>query len=132
MVVDGVGMSQRLCKICDDKFPVGDPRKWHDPQEWPEECNGHFRPGNVKSHQVMGDLKPYKSIITGEVIGGRKQHRDHLKAHGKIEVGNEKLKPPEYQAPKNLVQDLKRAYEACESGRGVSRPRFTERTFGNV
>lgn len=123
-------MSQRLCKVCDERYPVGDPRKWHDVNEWPEECNGHFRRDGGKSHQVMSDISPYTSVLTGEVIGGRKQHRDHLKAHGKIEVGNEKLKPPEYQAPKTLVQDLKRAYEACEAGRGEKRPRFTESSFG--
>lgn len=39
--------------------------------------------------QIVGDLKPYKSMITGEVIEGRKRHRDHLKAHGCIEVGND-------------------------------------------
>ena len=123
-------MSQRLCKICDEKFPVGDPRKWHDSNDWPEECNGHFRPSGSKSHQVMSDLKEYTSVITGERIGGRKQHRDHLKAHNMVEVGNEKIKPPQYQAPKNLVQDLKRAWERCEAGEGVKRPRYTESSFG--
>lgn len=42
---------------------------------------------------VMPDIKPYQSVITGEEIGGRRQHREHLKAHGCIEVGNEKLSP---------------------------------------
>jgi hypothetical protein len=36
------------------------------------------------------DIKPYKSPITGEVIGGRRQHREHLRDHGMIEAGNEK------------------------------------------
>ncbi len=43
-------------------------------------------------HNVIGDLNPYESIITGEMIGGRRQHRDHLKDHNCIEVGNEKSK----------------------------------------
>lgn len=42
---------------------------------------------------VMGDIKPYRSVITGEEIGGRRQHREHLKLHGCIEVGNEKMGP---------------------------------------
>ena len=42
---------------------------------------------------VMGDIKPYKSVITGEEIGGRRQHREHLKLHGCVEIGNEKLTP---------------------------------------
>lgn len=38
---------------------------------------------------VMGDIKPYQSMITGEVIESRSTHRAHLKQHGCIEVGNE-------------------------------------------
>ena len=43
-------------------------------------------------HSVIGDLDPYESIVTGEMIGGRRQHRDHLKDHNCIEVGNEQPK----------------------------------------
>ena len=43
-------------------------------------------------HNVIGDLNPYESIITGEMIGGRRQHRDHLKDNNCIEVGNEQPK----------------------------------------
>lgn len=39
--------------------------------------------------QVIKDLQPYRSMIDGSVIDGRKRHRDHLKAHGCIEVGND-------------------------------------------
>lgn len=38
---------------------------------------------------IMGDISPYKSMITGEMIQGRRQHREHLKMHNCIEVGNE-------------------------------------------
>lgn len=43
--------------------------------------------------QVMKDIEPYKSVVTGEMIQGRRQHRDHLRAHGLIEIGNERAKP---------------------------------------
>lgn len=39
---------------------------------------------------VMGDIKPYRSIITDEVITSRSKHREHLKKHNCIEVGSEK------------------------------------------
>lgn len=39
--------------------------------------------------QIMKDIEPYQSIIDGEVIGGRKQHRDHLRAHSCEEIGSE-------------------------------------------
>jgi len=38
---------------------------------------------------VMGDIQPYQSMATGEVITSRSRHREHLKQHGLIEVGNE-------------------------------------------
>lgn len=39
---------------------------------------------------VITDIRPYRSPITGEVIGGRRQHREHMRDHGVIEAGNEK------------------------------------------
>jgi hypothetical protein len=38
------------------------------------------------------NYKPYKSMKTGEIVDGRKQHREHLKRHGLVEVGNEQPK----------------------------------------
>lgn len=38
---------------------------------------------------VLEDIKPYKSMITGELITSRSKHREHLRQHGMIEVGNE-------------------------------------------
>ena len=38
---------------------------------------------------VIGDIQPYKSMITGEVITSRSKHREHLRKHGMVEVGNE-------------------------------------------
>lgn len=39
--------------------------------------------------QVVGDLKPYRSMIDGSIVDGRKRHRDHLKDHGCVEIGND-------------------------------------------
>ena len=35
------------------------------------------------------DIKPYKSMITGEMITSRSKHREHLKAHNCVELGND-------------------------------------------
>lgn len=42
-------------------------------------------------YYVQDDIKPYKSMIDGSVISSRSQHRRHLKQHGCIEVGNERM-----------------------------------------
>lgn len=54
---------------------------------------------------VMRDIEPYRSMITGERIQGRRQHRDHLKAHGCIEVGNETPKPRVPHKAKNTRKE---------------------------
>lgn len=63
------------------------------------------------SPQIIRDIEPYRSTVTGERIAGRRQHRDHLKAHGCIEVGNEN-KPfaPNWEVS-GRVDDIKRAME---------------------
>ena len=72
---------------------------------------------NSRVHEIIPDVKPYKSMVTGEVIGGRRQHRDHLRAHGCEEVGNEKpdFTPkghePDREAIRDAVREAKRALE---------------------
>jgi hypothetical protein len=39
---------------------------------------------------IMPDIKGYQSMQTGEWISSRSQHREHLKQHRLIEIGNEK------------------------------------------
>ena len=39
--------------------------------------------------QIMPEIEPYKSQITGEVIASRAQHREHLRRHGYQEIGND-------------------------------------------
>lgn len=51
------------------------------------------KPREIKdrtSFHVIRDIDPYRSVVDGSVIGGRRQHREHLKQHDLIEVGNER------------------------------------------
>lgn len=65
----------------------------------------------VNAPMVMPDLRPYKSMVTGEEIGGRRQHREHLKAHNVVEVGNsfDKATPKPIAPPKGLKEHVIRA-----------------------
>ena len=38
---------------------------------------------------VMGDIPEYRNIIDGKTITGRAAHREFLKRHDMVEVGNE-------------------------------------------
>jgi len=42
--------------------------------------------------QILADIKPYKSVVTGKMITSRSAHRNYLKDNNLTEVGNEK--PP--------------------------------------
>lgn len=55
---------------------------------------------------VMNDIQPYKSMITGEYINSRSRHREHLRDHGCIEIGNEKVKPREMKSPPGLKEEI--------------------------
>lgn len=76
-------------------------------------CAGHYQrySSGGGTPQIIKDIEPYRSVITREVIGGRRQHRDHLKAHGCVEIGNEKLTPKPVYEPHGVRQDLMRAME---------------------
>jgi len=53
------------------------------------EVTPDWKPDPVSDVHVITDIEPYQSMKTGEMIQGRRQHREHLREHGLIEVGNE-------------------------------------------
>ena len=59
---------------------------------------------------IQSDLQPYKSMVNGQMIEGRAQHRAHLKQHRMIEVGNEKLTRYEPKSTINVRAALRRAW----------------------
>jgi len=48
------------------------------------------------SPQIMLDIKPYTSMVDGSMITSRSKHREHLRQHNCIEIGNETMQntPP--------------------------------------
>lgn len=57
------------------------------------ECCGQRMERVICAPQVMKDIDPYISQIDGSLITSRSKHREHLQAHGCVEVGNEKMEP---------------------------------------
>lgn len=63
----------------------------------------------INAPMVMADIKPYRSMIDGRMIESRSTHREHLRANGCIEVGNETKHirtPQPMKAPPGLKQRL--------------------------
>jgi putative FmdB family regulatory protein len=78
------------CHLCGARQDVYRPLSAYD--DLPECCGAKVE-RQISAPYVIADIQPYRSMVTGEVIHSRSQHRAHLKQHGKIEVGNEKFEP---------------------------------------
>lgn len=64
---------------------------------------------------VHGDYAAYQSMVTGEMVDGRRAHREHLLRHNVVEVGNELDKRPQKAAdttPAGLKQTLIDAFNS--------------------
>lgn len=76
------------------------------------EVGADYRPEpRQSSWQVMPDIQPYQSMIDGREITSRSRHREHLKAHGCIEVGNETkhlMNPQKGNGPINPPEGLRK------------------------
>jgi len=84
--------------------------------ELPDHC-GQKMSRKVCAPMVIADIQPYQSMATGEMITSRSHHRDHLKQHGLIELGNEKI--PE-QKPKTVDREsVKRDIADVMNGMGL-------------
>jgi len=65
--------------------------------------------GNIiRSADIIDDIKPYKSMVDGSMIESRSKHREHLRRHGCVEIGNEKVEQKPMQTPKGLREDIAR------------------------
>jgi hypothetical protein len=58
---------------------------------------------------VFGDISEYTSTLDGSQITSRSQHREHMRKHDVIEVGNEYMKPTAHNiSVPSAGRDIKR------------------------
>lgn len=91
------------CSACEAEQDIY--RAFKDYDNLPE-CCGQRMERRICAPMVIGDIEPYQSMVTGEIINSRSRHREHLKDHGCIEVGNEKLTSKPITAPPGLKETL--------------------------
>lgn len=68
--------------------------------------------------RAMSDIDGYVSPIDGKWVGSRSEHRDHMRRHGVMELGNEKptLGKRETEIPKAAIrQTIKDTVERMKS-----------------
>jgi hypothetical protein len=63
------------------------------------DCCGEKMSRLVTAPYVIGDIQPYRSMITGELITSRSRHAEHLREHNCVEIGNE----TKYLTPKTEI-----------------------------
>lgn len=81
------------------------------------EVGSDWTPEPQHDYHVMPDIKPYRSMIDGREITSRSKHREHLRAYGCVEVGNDsslwrKPRPP--SSPPGLKESIIRAVNQVE------------------
>ena len=76
---------------------------------------------------VIEDIKPYQSQVTGEMITSRSQHREHLKQHDCVEIGDQiqhlKMNRPTFESAqrKELIRAQVDAMSHAEFKRALQR-----------
>lgn len=50
-----------------------------------------YNPPGEAGFQFVPDIEPYKNMIDGKMITSRSEHRELLRRHNCIEIGNEKM-----------------------------------------
>ena len=50
---------------------------------------------------VIRDIEPYKNMINGKMISSRSEHKELLRRHNCVEVGNEKMETKIAPPPKD-------------------------------
>jgi hypothetical protein len=71
------------------------------------------RSDTVAAPMLIKDIGEYVSPLDGQHITSRSQHRDHMRAHEVVEVGNDRLpRAPDVQkVDRDLGMAIKRRYE---------------------
>jgi len=69
-------------------------------------CCGEQMRRKICAPYVVADIQPYKSMATGEMITSRSKHKQHLRDHGLVEIGNETPKQKAIEKPRDIKKDL--------------------------
>ena len=76
-----------------------------------------YQPPENTGPMIMHDIRPYTSMIDGSEITSRSRHREHLRDHGCVEVGNDSslTRPPKpLESPPGLKEKIIRAVNEYE------------------
>lgn len=73
---------------------------------------------HVGGPQVMRDMGEYSSVVDGSRITSRSEHREHVRKHDLVEVGNERIGSVEkaQDSGHRAGYDIKQALQSAKMG----------------
>ena len=71
----------------------------------------YYSPQENTSAYILEDYKPYQSMVTGEIIEGRKAHREHLLKHNVVVAEQNSAKPVVQNNHRLKEQIARQVYE---------------------
>ena len=91
----------------------------YEERDVPETCDcGEAMKRVFLPPRVMRDIEGYVSPIDGKFVSSRSEHREHMKRHGVMELGNEKPKLGKFEPsiPRESIRaELKNNLERMKS-----------------
>lgn len=73
----------------------------------------------VSSPVFISDIGEYTSTLDGTRITSRSHHRDHMKRHDVVEIGNERMKAPRPDiAPVGIGREIKNTLDQLRARKG--------------
>lgn len=87
--------------------------------EYLKQHGGGQNRSDVAAPMLIRDIDSYYSVATGEHVTSRSQHREMLKANGLVELGNDMPSAAPRPSLPSPHEDVKRAIEDVQAGRGT-------------
>lgn len=107
-------MTLRACRVCGG---------WHRLEEdWPAECVGHFHSGDSKRSDLSAPMiipdtiGAVQSQLTGKFYDSKSSLRKEYKAHGVVEMGNDKQDMKAPKKPQVSKEEISKAIHKVKNG----------------
>ena len=71
----------------------------------------YYAPTDNSAPYIVADYQPYKSMVTGEMIDGKKAHREHLKRHNLVVAEQNSARPQTPDGGRLKEQIARQVYE---------------------
>jgi hypothetical protein len=115
---DNESFDKGYSAIFGEKKPVRGKFIWSSEQKRMVPEGEFYESAQPAGPYVVGDIQPYRSMQTGEMITSRSHHRAHLKQHGLVEIGNEIKAAMTKQKPKDDREGRRRAIADVLNAKG--------------